>query len=220
MREGVKSRIETVLKERGRGERNVRFVEPSTPITWGGECLNDWLQATLSFSRTQHSSPIPPTRPQFNQFSLSYFSLALDRYGVVVRSPGAGFTMTLNAVYGLTQALHWTTKWDYFINLSASDLPLLRTVRRGGVARAIDAHDNNRLVRRLNAHESCGFLVLVRCCCYTSADMLMPVLLYLFLCFAMPPGGDCGYLGRAQGLQHLVHQRLQVRTFLGRLQVC
>lgn len=41
----------------------------------------------------------------------------------------AGFTMTLNAVYGLTQALHWTTKWDYFINLSASDLPLLPTVR-------------------------------------------------------------------------------------------
>lgn len=37
--------------------------------------------------------------------------------------------MTLNAVYGLTQALHWNTKWDYFINLSASDLPLLRTVR-------------------------------------------------------------------------------------------
>lgn len=41
----------------------------------------------------------------------------------------AGFTMTLNAVYGLTQALHWNTKWDYFINLSASDMPLLRTVR-------------------------------------------------------------------------------------------
>lgn len=37
--------------------------------------------------------------------------------------------MTLNAVYGLTQALHWNTKWDYFINLSASDLPLLRAVR-------------------------------------------------------------------------------------------
>ncbi|CAN0415152.1 unnamed protein product, partial [Laminaria digitata] len=36
-----------------------------------------------------------------------------------------GFTLTLNAVYGLTHALHWNTKWDYFVNLSASDLPLL-----------------------------------------------------------------------------------------------
>lgn len=39
----------------------------------------------------------------------------------------AGFSMTLNAVYGITQALHWTSKWDYWINLSASDLPLLAT---------------------------------------------------------------------------------------------
>lgn len=36
--------------------------------------------------------------------------------------------MTLNAMYGITQALHWTSKWDYFINLSASDLPLIATV--------------------------------------------------------------------------------------------
>lgn len=36
--------------------------------------------------------------------------------------------MILNAVYGITQALHWTSKWDYFINLSASDLPLIATV--------------------------------------------------------------------------------------------
>ena len=40
-----------------------------------------------------------------------------------------GFTLTLNAVYGLTHALHWNTKWDYFVNLSASDLPLLPPVR-------------------------------------------------------------------------------------------
>ena len=83
-----------------------------------------------------------------HHLALSIFSLSLGlclslcltvRLSVSVFSPllllplvlraRAGFTMTLNAVYGLTQALHWTTKWDYFINLSASDLPLLRTVR-------------------------------------------------------------------------------------------
>lgn len=37
--------------------------------------------------------------------------------------------MTLNVVYGITKALHWTSNWDYFINLSASDLPLISTVR-------------------------------------------------------------------------------------------
>eukprot|EP00903_Cladosiphon_okamuranus_P005503 g5484.t1 len=79
VRDSVKSRIQAVLDERGIGERNIRFVEPSKPVTWGG------------------------------------------------------FTMTLNAVYGLTQALHWTTKWDYFINLSASDLPLLRTEEIAGI---------------------------------------------------------------------------------------
>ncbi|CAM9828579.1 unnamed protein product [Ectocarpus sp. 6 AP-2014] len=78
-RQGVESRIERVLDERGNGERNVRFVSPAMPITWGG------------------------------------------------------FTMTLNAVYGLTQALHWNTKWDYFINLSASDLPLLRADEIAGI---------------------------------------------------------------------------------------
>ncbi|CAM9160175.1 unnamed protein product [Scytosiphon promiscuus] len=44
-----------------------------------------------------------------------------------------GFTMTLNAVHGITQALHWNTKWDYFINLSASDLPLLGTDEVAGI---------------------------------------------------------------------------------------
>ncbi|CAN0351213.1 unnamed protein product, partial [Ectocarpus sp. 12 AP-2014] len=78
-RQGVESRIEGVLDERGNGERNVRLVDPAMPITWGG------------------------------------------------------FTMTLNAVYGLTQALHWNTKWDYFINLSASDLPLLRADEIAGI---------------------------------------------------------------------------------------
>lgn len=59
--------------------------------------------------------------------------------------------MTLNAVYGLTQALHWTTKWDYFINLSASDLPLLRTVRKNNASR----DDTERFLVYMQSSHSC-----------------------------------------------------------------
>ncbi|CAM9275911.1 unnamed protein product, partial [Choristocarpus tenellus] len=44
-----------------------------------------------------------------------------------------GFTMTLTAVYGIAQAILWNQEWDYFINLSGSDLPLLPTGEIAGI---------------------------------------------------------------------------------------
>ncbi|CAM9136431.1 unnamed protein product [Choristocarpus tenellus] len=36
-----------------------------------------------------------------------------------------GYSITLTALFGLCTMVQWTSQWDYFINLSASDFPLL-----------------------------------------------------------------------------------------------
>ena len=39
-----------------------------------------------------------------------------------------GFSITLACLYGIAAALLWDDKWDYFINLSASDFPVMTQV--------------------------------------------------------------------------------------------
>lgn len=36
-----------------------------------------------------------------------------------------GFSLTLASVYGMSTALRWDDQWDYFINLSTADFPIL-----------------------------------------------------------------------------------------------
>ncbi|CAM9411024.1 unnamed protein product, partial [Hapterophycus canaliculatus] len=36
-----------------------------------------------------------------------------------------GYTITLTAIFGICTMVQWNNEWDYFINLSASDFPLL-----------------------------------------------------------------------------------------------
>lgn len=174
MRDAIESRIERVLEDRGNGQRNIRFVDPSMPITWGGRGSSGTVASTSAICMHSAGATLkgrtisPPVLATFEiprnhgvvvpvSFSVSLFTVSLSclslclsisvslfvslslsppvsiirlsRHHFFGRGGPLGFTMTLNAVYGMTQALHWTTKWDYFINLSASDLPLLRTVR-------------------------------------------------------------------------------------------
>ncbi|CAM9435366.1 unnamed protein product [Choristocarpus tenellus] len=44
-----------------------------------------------------------------------------------------GFSITLTAIFGLSTLVQWSTEWDYFINLSASDFPLLSSAEMGAV---------------------------------------------------------------------------------------
>lgn len=39
-----------------------------------------------------------------------------------------GYTVTLTAIFGICTMVQWSNEWDYFINLSASDFPLLPQV--------------------------------------------------------------------------------------------
>ena len=39
-----------------------------------------------------------------------------------------GYTVTLTAIFGLSKMVQSSDNWDYFINLSASDFPLLPQV--------------------------------------------------------------------------------------------
>lgn len=40
-----------------------------------------------------------------------------------------GYTITLTAIFGICTMVQWSDEWDFFINLSASDFPLLPQVR-------------------------------------------------------------------------------------------
>lgn len=40
-----------------------------------------------------------------------------------------GFSMTLACLYGIAASLLWDDRWDYFINLSTADFPILTQVR-------------------------------------------------------------------------------------------
>lgn len=40
-----------------------------------------------------------------------------------------GFSITLACLYGIAAALLWDPGWDYFINISASDFPVMTQVR-------------------------------------------------------------------------------------------
>ena len=40
-----------------------------------------------------------------------------------------GYTITLTAIFGICSMVQWSDEWDFFINLSASDFPLLPQVR-------------------------------------------------------------------------------------------
>ncbi|CAN0513481.1 unnamed protein product, partial [Scytosiphon promiscuus] len=40
-----------------------------------------------------------------------------------------GYTITLTAIFGICTLVQWSDEWDYFVNLSASDFPLLPQVR-------------------------------------------------------------------------------------------
>lgn len=39
-----------------------------------------------------------------------------------------GYTITLTAIFGICTMVQWSNEWDFFINLSASDFPLLPQV--------------------------------------------------------------------------------------------
>lgn len=39
-----------------------------------------------------------------------------------------GYTITLTAIFGLSTLVQWSNQWDFFINLSASDFPLVPQV--------------------------------------------------------------------------------------------
>lgn len=41
-----------------------------------------------------------------------------------------GYTITLTAIFAICSLVQWSEDWDYFVNLSASDFPLLPQVRR------------------------------------------------------------------------------------------
>lgn len=43
-----------------------------------------------------------------------------------------GFSLTLACLYGVAKALQWDDGWDYFINLSSADYPVLTQVRYAG----------------------------------------------------------------------------------------
>lgn len=40
-----------------------------------------------------------------------------------------GYTITLTAIFGVCTMVQWSDEWDFFVNLSASDFPLLPQVR-------------------------------------------------------------------------------------------
>lgn len=40
-----------------------------------------------------------------------------------------GYTITLTAIFGICTMVQWSDQWDFFINLSASDFPLLPQVK-------------------------------------------------------------------------------------------
>lgn len=44
-----------------------------------------------------------------------------------------GYTITLTAIFGICTMVQWSDDWDFFINLSASDFPLLPQVCVFGV---------------------------------------------------------------------------------------
>lgn len=39
-----------------------------------------------------------------------------------------GYTVTLTAIFGICTMVQWSDEWDFFVNLSASDFPLLPQV--------------------------------------------------------------------------------------------
>lgn len=39
-----------------------------------------------------------------------------------------GYTITLTAIFGICTMVQWSDEWDFFVNLSASDFPLLPQV--------------------------------------------------------------------------------------------
>lgn len=39
-----------------------------------------------------------------------------------------GYTITLTAIFGICNMVQWSDEWDFFVNLSASDFPLLPQV--------------------------------------------------------------------------------------------
>ncbi|CAM9333771.1 unnamed protein product [Phaeothamnion confervicola] len=51
-----------------------------------------------------------------------------------------GFSITLAAIFGLASAVQWFPEWDYFINLSASDFPLLTQPEIAEVLGAVKDH--------------------------------------------------------------------------------
>lgn len=39
-----------------------------------------------------------------------------------------GFSITLTCLYGIAASLQWDDGWDYFVNLSAADFPVMTQV--------------------------------------------------------------------------------------------
>lgn len=54
-----------------------------------------------------------------------------------------GFSLTLACMYGMAAAIQWDDDWDYFINLSTADFPVLTQVNKheewmGGIHYTVD----------------------------------------------------------------------------------